>query len=291
MSSGPNQDRELFGTLLASKPRRSRSWNSLGIAVILHAALIALAIITFKPFAVRSSGEDFQPIPVIVVEEVAEHDIPNPFVRPAPPPPVAAGAAQEPRQEELIYRPGPLAPIVTDPNARPVPAAEEPAPGGVPGGVRGGSLSGRLLPQNVDPRITTPSAFPAPSATPAEALRARISDRLAAYNDSVAAEEAARYTDWTVTSKDGKRWGVTTDTIYLGRIAIPTKRVAFRPPPGKRDEIAAHTRDFNEIEQQAMREEARSSFKDRVESIRKRKDRERAEKKRQAEDKPITESR
>lgn len=291
MSSEPTPDRELFGTLLASKPKRSRSWNSLGIAVILHVVLIALAIVTFKPFAPRPETEEFLPIPVIIVEEDAVHDIPNPFVRPAPPPAVAAGRAQPRREEELVYRPGPLAPIVIDPNARPVPAADEPEPVGVPGGAPGGSLSGRLLPRNVDPRISTPSAFPPAAATPAEALRARIADRLAAYNDSVAADEAARYTDWTVKGKDGKRWGVTTDTIYLGRIAIPTKRVAFQPPRGKRDEINARVRDFNEIERQAMLEESRSSFKERVESIRKRKDRERAEKQKKAEDKPITESR
>jgi hypothetical protein len=204
---------------------------------------------------------------------------------------LAAAPAPRRREEELIYRPGPLEPIVIDPNARPVPATDEPEVTGVPGGVPGGSLSGRLLPNHADPRITTPSAFPPAAATPAERLRARISDQLAEYNDSVAADEAARYTDWTVRGKDGSRWGVTTDTIYLGRIAIPTKRVAFQPPPGKRDEINARVRDFNEIERQAMLEESRSSFKERVESIRKRKDRERAEKKKKADDKPITESR
>ena len=290
MSSEPSKDRELFGTLFASKPRRSRSWNSLGIALVLHLVLITTAIVTFKPFAPRLSDEEFQPIPIVIVEDEAVHDIPNPFVRATPAPVAAAPAPPRPR-EELVYRPGPLAPIVIDPNARAVPSNEEPEPEGATGGVTGGTLSGRLLPRNIDPRITTPSAFPPAEKTGAEAVRERISDRLTAYNDSVAAEEAARYTDWTVRGKDGTRWGVTTDTIYLGRIAIPTKRVAFQPPAGKRDEINARIRDFNEIERQAMLEESRSSFKERVESIRKRKDRERAEKKKKPEDKPITESR
>lgn len=291
MSSEPSQDRELFGTLLASKPKRSRSWNSLAIAIILHVVLIAVAIITFQPFAPSPVTEEFQPIPMVVIEEDAVHEIPNPFVRSAPP--AVAAAPVRPRPpEELIYRPGPLAPIVIDPNARATPTEEEPEVGGVPGGTPGGSLSGRLLPRVIDPRITTPSAFPPAAATPGEALRARISDRLAAFNDSVAAEEAARYTDWTVKGKDGTRWGVTTDTIYLGRIAIPTKRVAFQPPPGKRDEINARVRDFNEIERQVMLEESRSSFKERVQSIRQRKEREREEKRKKAEEsKPITESR
>jgi hypothetical protein len=122
-------------------------------------------------------------------------------------------------------------------------------------------------------------------------VRARIADRLNAWNDSLAADADARYTDWTLRGKDGARWGVTTDTIYLGSLKIPTKRMAFAPPAGKRDEINARNRDFNEIERQAMLEESRSSFKERVQSIRTRKDQERAEKKKKSDDKPITESR
>lgn len=290
MQREPTRDRALFGTLLASKPRPSRSWNSLAIAIGLHVVVIVAAILTFKPFSPGAESEEFQPIPMVIVEENAVHDLPNPFVRPAPP--ALAAAPERPRrEEELIYRPGPLTPIVIDPNTRITPAPHEPEPSDVVGGTRDGSLAERLLPPRIDPRITTRSAFPPAEKTGAEAVRARIADRLAIFNDSVAAEEAARYTDWTVKGKDGTRWGVTSDTIYLGRIAIPTKRVAFQPPPGRRDEINARVRDFNEIERQVMLEESRASFKERVQSIRARKDRERAEKKKKAEDKPITESR
>ena len=88
-----------------------------------------------------------------------------------------------------------------------------------------------------------------------------------------------------VRDKNGNRWGFAPDGIYLGKIKLPP--VALKPSPGKRDEIAARNRDYNEIEKQAYLEESRSSFKERVQAIRERKDRERAEK-RKTEEKPIT---
>ena len=287
--SSSSRDRELFGTLLASKPRRTRSWKSLSIAVALHVVFIVLAIVTFKPFQSRPEQEDFQPLTVTIVEDEAVQPLPNPFTRGAPAPVTAAASpGQRKKSEELVYRPGPLGPITSDPRA---PETTEPDDNGVSGEGTSGSLSNRLVPQG-DPRVTSPTAFPPAEKTGVDAVRERISGRLSAYNDSVAAEADARYTDWTVVGKNGARWGVTTDTIYLGSIKIPTKRVAFQPPAGKRDEINARNRDFNEIERQAMLEESRSSFKERVQAIRARKDAERAEKKRKTEEtKPITESR
>ena len=286
----PSRDRELFGTLLATAPARARSWKSLGIAIALHAAFIIIAIVTFKPFAVDRPEEEVHPLSIIVVEEDAVQPLPNPFARSTGPVAVAPLRPRKP-DEDIVYRPGPLAPIVVQ-EGPPVPAAnEEPegVSGGQPGGVAGGSLSGRLMPGGADPRIvgSTPRAFPAPEKTGAEALRERLSNSLSAWNDSVAAEaEAARSaTDWTVRDKNGNRWGFAPDGIYLGKIKLPP--VAFKPAPGKRDEIAARNRDFNEIEKQAYLEESRSSFKERVQAIRERKDRERAEK-RKTEEKPIT---
>ena len=149
------------------------------------------------------------------------------------------------------------------------------------------------MPAGADPRIigATPRAFPPAEKTGAEALRERLSNSLSAWNDSVAAEaEAARRaTDWTVRDKNGGRWGVAPDGIYLGKIKLP--QVALAPHAGRRDEINARNRDFNEIEKQAYLEESRASFKERVQSIRERKERERAEKRKKAEEKPITESR
>ena len=285
----PSKERELFGTLLASTPARTRSWRSFGIALGIHGAFLAVLIITFKPFQNRESEEETAPINMIMVDEDdAVATLPNPFVRAIPAPVVVA--APRPTEEQLILPRGPLTPIVIDSRA---PASTEVTT--EPTGRRGTAapLSERLLPTYIDPRVATTTAFPPAEKTPAEVVRARISDRLTRWNDSIAAEIAldAKEDDWTLKGKDGKRWGVTNDTIYIGNFKMSTKRIAFQPPPGRREEIAGRLRDFNEIEQQAYLEESRSSFKERVKTIRERKDRERAEKKKKAEEKPITESR
>jgi hypothetical protein len=287
----PSNERELFGTLLSSTPAPVRAWKSLAIAIGLHVALITIAIVTFKPFQPRPEVEEAHPLNIIVVEEDAVAPLPNPFVR-SPPPSTVAIVQPRPREEELTYRPGPLAPIVID-AAPSGPPTVEPPENGVLGNT--GSLSTRLLPGRIDPRITSATAFPPPEKTGAEAVRARISDRLSVWNDSMYAEAEAerRATDWTVRDKNGGRWGVAPDGIYLGKVKLP--QVAFSPAPGKRDEVNNRKRDFNEIEQQVMREESRSSFKERVQAIRQRKERERAEQQREkqkkTDDKPITESR
>ncbi|HET9441490.1 MAG TPA: hypothetical protein VFO52_15040 [Longimicrobiales bacterium] len=286
----PSSERQLFGILLASTPARTRSWKSLSIALAIHAALIAAAVLTFKPFQSSVEEEKSHPLNIIIVEEDAVANIPNPFVRSAP---VAAQPAAQPARprEELVYRPGPLAPIVIE-SGPPQPAEPEPGEGGVVGGTGRGGLSSRLLPGKIDPRITSATAFPPADKTGAEALRERISDRLSVFNDSMLAEAEAerRSKDWTVTDKNGGRWGIAPDGIYLGKVKLPA--VAFSPPAGRRDEINGRVRDFNEIERQVMFEESRSSFKERVESIRQRKAREREEKRKKAEEsKPITESR
>ena len=288
--STPPKERELFGTLLASTPPRSRSWKSLFLAIGLHVALLAIAVLTFKPFQRDPVEEEPLTISMIPVEEEdAVTQLPNPFVRSPVQPQVAAPAPRR-AEDELVLPRGPLTPIIIEsgpPTTTGV--TEEPT-----GRVRAGSatLSDRLRPTYIDPRITTTTAFPPAEKTGAEAVRARIEDRLAAWNDSIAAEAEAdrREDDWTIKGKDGTRWGVSSEGLHIGKITIPAKSIAFSPPPGRRDEIAARQRDFQEIEQQAYLEESRASFKERVKSIRERKDRERAEKKK-AEVKPITDSR
>jgi hypothetical protein len=290
--STPNE-RVLFGTLLASTPQRTRSWRSLFLAVVIHAVLITAAIVTFKPFQPRVAEEAVVPLNMIVVEEDEIAPLPNPFVRPAAPPAIAA-APRRKREEQLVLPSGPLAPITIEPGPPATPTADpaERAPSGA-GGRTGGSLSDRLRPAYIDPRIATTTAFPPAEKTGAEAVRARVSDQLAVFNDSIAADAEARRrdADWTLKGKNGERWGVSEAGLHLGKITIPAKAIAFRPPAGRREEIAARLRDYYEIEKQVMLEESRSSFKDRIELIRARKDRERAENKKKAEDKPITDSR
>ena len=51
----------------------------------------------------------------------------------------------------------------------------------------------------------------------------------------------------------------------------------FRPPPGRREDLASRMRNWSEIQDQAARVEGREVFDDRVKAIRERMDRERRE--------------
>ncbi|MBR9989873.1 MAG: hypothetical protein KFH98_08970 [Gemmatimonadetes bacterium] len=156
------------------------------------------------------------------------------------------------------------------------------------------SAGERAAVEPVDPRsvrdrlryhLTTPQVWRPPSEeilldelTPQDLVERRIASQLGEYNDSVAAEAAAlaRSTDWTVTDADGGRWGVSPGGIHLGSITIPLGNSQFAVAPGRREEFAGRVRTWNELQDQAVREEARETFKDRVRAIEDRMDRERA---------------
>lgn len=148
-------------------------------------------------------------------------------------------------------------------------------------------------PEREDPRsvrdrlryhLNTPQLWRPPSEeivaepTPQEIAHRRIAAQLGEYNDSVAAEAAAaeRAMDWTVKDADGGRWGVSPGAIHLGSITIPIGDSHFAVAPGRREEFAGRVRTWNELQDQAVREEAKSEFKDRVKAIEERMNRERA---------------
>lgn len=110
-----------------------------------------------------------------------------------------------------------------------------------------------------------------------ENARNRVAARLDAYNDSVAAEAAARAkaNDWTVKTADGGRWGATPDSIYVGDVAL-ANRFQLATPAGRRDEIAGRVRTWGEIQQQVVRVEGDMIIGNRVKAIRARMDAERA---------------
>jgi hypothetical protein len=276
---------QLFGTLLASKPVRSRSPLALAVSVTIHVVLLGLLVLASRHFIPRIFDADFEvglAIPeeephVVIVgggagEEVAATPGPQGPVKP---------------DEPLRYVPGPISPI---PEITPGPETAEPSDAGGGGGRAPSSLADRLRPSTIDPRLRAGTRYAPSDASPVEGVRSRVALSLRAYNDSVAAETDARRRalDWTIKTKDGKQWGIGPDgKIHLGDITLPA--VALSPPPGRREEIASRNRDFAEIERQAAQEIGRQSFKERVKAIRARKDKERAEeKKKEGENAPIT---
>jgi hypothetical protein len=150
----------------------------------------------------------------------------------------------------------------------------------------------RATTERTDPRsvrdrlryhLNTPQLWRPPSEqvvvepTPQEIVQQRIAAQLGEYNDSVAAEAAAhaRAMDWTVKDEEGGRWGVSPGAIHLGSITIPLGDSHFAVAPGRREEFAGRVRTWNELQDQAVREEARETFKDRVKAIEERMNRER----------------
>lgn len=278
---------QLFGTLLDSRPTHTRSRTALVAAVLLHVALLALLVVVSRPFIPKLSQKLFQPITIIIPEEESAIEALRRTTAAVP------TRAKPPTQEEgrtadpgLTFTPGTVAPI---PQARPGPVTTEPDDGRASRANVPRSLAERLIPRMIDPRLSPRGSYAPTDQSPAAAVRERISDRLALYNDSVdaAADARRRLLDWTKKTKDGKAWGIGPDgRIHLGDITLPA--IAFAPPAGRRDEINARNRDWAEIQAQANREFGRQEFKDRVKAIRARKDKEREEKRKETASAPIT---
>jgi hypothetical protein len=74
-----------------------------------------------------------------------------------------------------------------------------------------------------------------------------------------------------VKGKDGERWGVSPGQIHLGSITLPLP-FGFSGPTGRREEVAARLRTFNESNAQAHRMELEQTFESRVKAMRARKD-------------------
>jgi hypothetical protein len=111
--------------------------------------------------------------------------------------------------------------------------------------------------------------------SPEEVVIARIAAELQQFNDSLAAAGASA-PDWTVTDRNGDRWGVGPGgVIHLGKITVPVP-VQFQTPPGRRDEVNARVRSWTEIQLQAARIETADIINERIQLIRERLEQERA---------------
>lgn len=131
------------------------------------------------------------------------------------------------------------------------------------------------------PRIGDPRLWGGNAAdlrTPTERAALRAYARMNDWNDSTAlAQERARHaTDWTFTDSRGRRWGVSPGKLHLGDITLPLP-VGFSPSPYQRELIQKRINEWDEIQAQAAREEAREIREERAKAIRERKDAERGE--------------
>jgi hypothetical protein len=241
-----------------SEGRNSRAFPvGLAVSAVLH--LLLLGTITFhytiQPAAPR------RPLQGINVGEPAMqvYEIEAVSVGPGEPEPPPL-----PPRSEPVRSPVPAASV---PGLPPLPSTDRPGPV-----TRGPSAAERLRRGYTDPQLLAPvDRLPPEELTEAEWLRLRLAGQLDMYNDSIAAEAAAklRATDWTTTDKDGGRWGVSPGKIHLGNVTLPLP-FGFSASPEKAAEMAARARSWNESQSQASRREAAETFEQRVKAIRER---------------------
>jgi hypothetical protein len=139
------------------------------------------------------------------------------------------------------------------------------------------SAAERLRPNPKNRRLWAPVDPALTRLTREQRMELALSGRLAAWEDSVAAEDsaAAAATDWTFTDKAGNKWGVTPGQLHLGGLTLPLP-FNFGTSPGHRDENELRTWEWSDIQRQAAEGAIRAGWKERAQAIRARRDKERA---------------
>jgi hypothetical protein len=112
--------------------------------------------------------------------------------------------------------------------------------------------------------------------TDAERMELELAGRLEEWADSVAEVVAAEYalTDWTTTDDQGRRWGVSPGQLHLGDITLPLP-FYFSGNSLQREAAARRAWEDQDILNGANAQVLRSSWRERAEAIRSRRDRDR----------------
>ena len=246
----------MFDHLLDSRPARERRLLSWILAALINAAVVALMIATNAPPRARRES-----LPVVraILPTTDQPIIVN------TPQDVKNAAVRNAQRRAALPNTAAPVPVSAAPSA-----AEAPAP------------SGKIVPESnasaaaADPRLRTASQVLTPPSPLGEA-RLRIERQVGRINDSIAAERATteKARDWTK-GEEGNRWGLTPGKIHLGSKTLTVAGATngapvpdiIRPPPGRRDELAARLQNWNEIQAQVARAEQRAAFSERVEVIR-----------------------
>lgn len=136
------------------------------------------------------------------------------------------------------------------------------------------SAAERLRPNLTDRRLWAPLPPEFGELTLQQREELAIAGRLAEWYDSVSAVAAAdaAWTDWTFLDGDGRRWGISDGQLHLGGFALPLPE--FGAPNAAARERAWQ---WDEIARQGTSVAVQQTVRERMEAIRARRDRERAE--------------
>jgi hypothetical protein len=172
-----------------------------------------------------------------------------------------------------------VAPTTIPTTVPPAPVSTEPPSGAGPVVGAGGQGEG-VTPSYGDPRVWAPTGptYYAPKAF-AERLDSVIKMRVFAHNDSMALYNSGKQPgDWTF-EKNGQKYGMDQQKIYLGKLALPTALLALLPlnvqgNPARFQNDRMKESQRQEIFLNAQRAMDNDEFKLAVKEIRQRKDRE-----------------
>lgn len=172
-----------------------------------------------------------------------------------------------------------VAPTTIPSTVPPAPVSTEPPSGSGPV-VGGGGPGEGVTPAYGDPRVWAPTGptYYAPKSQ-AERLDSAISLRVFAHNDSMALYNSGKQPgDWTF-EKNGQKYGMDSQKIYLGKLALPTALLALLPlnvqgNPARYQNDRMKESQRQEIFMNAQRAMDNDEFKIAVKEIRQRKDRE-----------------
>jgi hypothetical protein len=164
-------------------------------------------------------------------------------------------------------------------------AAAPGAGGGAAGGQPGAAGQGRtgmdrLGPELRDPRLVVrPTAVPDAPIEDVDRYQRHIRGRIQALNDSISgeADRQRRANDWTVTDRNGRRWGLDERGVVVNGKHVPTPRPGFGRAQRDREDEARRERDQRtEIDRQAETIERDRHLRERGEAIRERENQRRA---------------
>jgi hypothetical protein len=257
-----------------------RPSGSLLLSLLVHGAVAALLANAAFHYDFSALGGSRPPVPV--VEKIT-------YVAVAPAGGALGGTASGAPAKASTPQRGLVAPVR-------VPTSVVPAPepvGGTPGGVEGGRGVGGgagpatgVVPADPDPRLSADAHqfVPVPK-THGQRVDSAVHAMIFAYNDSVAKAAALagrKPGDWTF-ERDGKKWGIDGNKIYLGKFSIPSAVLAALPlhiqgNPGETIADRLVTTRRGDLMEHAESQYQNLEFKDAVKRIRERKDRERREK-------------
>ncbi|HEX6913211.1 MAG TPA: hypothetical protein VF142_22560 [Longimicrobium sp.] len=160
--------------------------------------------------------------------------------------------------------------------------------GGLPGGQGtqpGGTGPRRSGPAGMGPELGDPRLVVQPTAVPEriptdeERYQDHFAGRIRALNDSIAgeAERRRRATDWTLTDRNGRKWGINERGPVVGgrNVPLPVPIPVPRSARDREDEARRERDQRRDIDRQADQAERERYLRERGRAIRERNERER----------------